>query len=81
LRELRVRDTNLADRAAGDYHKHHVADGLYLVGLLDAINLPYTIIDNPDEISLMSRFYRQTRSVCRPMAVVLTCDLLRGSRG
>jgi hypothetical protein len=53
------------------------ADGLYLVDVLDAINMPYTIIDNPDEIPPMLRFYRQTRSVCRPMAVLFT----RGSRG
>jgi sulfopyruvate decarboxylase TPP-binding subunit len=58
-----------------------VAEGLYLLGLLDAINIPYTIIDKPDEISLMSRFDRQTHTVCRPMAVLLTRDLLRGSRG
>jgi hypothetical protein len=80
-RTTRVRDTNLGDRdavwAADDCPKHHVADGLYLVDVLDAINMAYTIIDNPDEISLMLRFYRQTRSVCQPMAILLT----RGSRG
>src|SRR5215469_5691197 len=49
--------------AAGDHHKHHVANGLYLLRVLDAINMPYAIIDKPYEISLISRFYRQTRTV------------------
>jgi sulfopyruvate decarboxylase subunit alpha len=66
--------------AAGDHHKHHVANGLYLLRVLDAINIPYTIIDKLDEVSLISRFYRQTRTVSRPMAVLFTRDLLRGSR-
>jgi hypothetical protein len=52
--------------AAGDYHKHHVADGLYPVGVPDAINMPYTLIDKPDKISLMSRFYRQTQAFAGP---------------
>ena len=65
--------------AAGDHHKHHVANGLYLLRVLDAINMPYAIIDKPDEISLISTFYRQTRTVSRAMLVLFTRDLLRGS--
>jgi sulfopyruvate decarboxylase subunit alpha len=67
--------------AAGDHHKHHVANGLYLLRVLDAINMPYAIIDKADDISLISRFYRQTRIVSRPMSVLFTRDLLRGSCG
>jgi sulfopyruvate decarboxylase subunit alpha len=66
--------------AAGDHHKHHAANGLYLLRVLDALNMPYTIIDGPEQISLISRFYRQTRTVYRPMAVLLTRDFLRGNR-
>jgi sulfopyruvate decarboxylase subunit alpha len=67
--------------AAGDHHKHHVANGLYLLRVLEAINMPYAIIDKPEEISLISRFYLQTRTVSRAMSVLFTRDLLRGSRG
>jgi len=66
--------------AAGDHHKHHISNGLYLLRVIDAINMPYAIIDKPDEIPLISRSYRHTRTVSRPMAVLLTRDLLRGSQ-
>jgi sulfopyruvate decarboxylase subunit alpha len=66
--------------AAGDHHKHHISNGLYLLRVIDAINMPYAIIDKPDEVPLISRSYRHTRTVSRPMAVLLTRDLLRGSQ-
>ena len=62
----------------GDHHKHHISNGLYLRPVLDAINMPYQIIDRPDEISSISRCYHHTRTFSRPMAVLLTRDLLRG---
>jgi sulfopyruvate decarboxylase alpha subunit len=63
----------------GDHHKHHVSNGLYLLRVLDAIDMPYRIIDRPEEISQISRCYQHTRTFARPMAVILTRDLLRGS--
>jgi sulfopyruvate decarboxylase subunit alpha len=63
----------------GDHHKHHVSNGLYLLPVLDAIDMPYRIIDRPEEISQISRCYQHTRTFARPMAVILTRDLLRGS--
>src|SRR5215831_12718426 len=66
--------------AAGDHHKHHISNGLYLLRVMDAINMPYAIIDKPDEIPLISRSYHHTRTVSRPMAVLFTRDLLRGNR-
>jgi len=66
--------------AAGDHHKHHISNGLYLLRVMDAINMPYAIIDKPDEIPLISRAYHHTRTVSRPMAVLFTRDLLRGNR-
>ena len=66
--------------APGDHHKHHVSNGLYLLPVLDAIDMPYTIIKRPEEISLISRCYHHTRTVSRPMVVLLTRDLLRGDR-
>jgi sulfopyruvate decarboxylase subunit alpha len=64
--------------AAGDHHKHHVSNGLYLLPVLDAIDMPYAIIDKPSEIPLISRCYHHTRTVSRPMAVLFTRDLLKG---
>ncbi len=64
---------------AGDHHKHHVSNGLYLLPLLTAISMPYQIIDKPEEIGLISRCYTYTRTYSRPMVVLFTRDLLRGS--
>jgi len=35
--------------AMGDHHKHHISNGLYLRPVLDAIALPYTIVDKPED--------------------------------
>lgn len=64
--------------AAGDHHKHHISNGLYLLPVLDAISMPYQIIDDPDDIGLISRCYHHTRTFSRPMVVLFTRDLLRG---
>src|SRR5208337_1657515 len=64
--------------APGDHHKHHVSNGLYLRPVLEAIDMPYQIIDEPRDIPVLSRCYRHTRTVSRPMAVLFTRDLLRG---
>ena len=63
----------------GDHHKHHISNSLYLRPVLDAIDLPYQVIDEPDDIGLISRGYRHSRTFCRPFAVLFTRDLLRGS--
>lgn len=67
--------------AVGDQHKHHASNGLYLLPVLDAISMPYRIIDKPEEISSISRCYRHTRTYARPMVVLFTRDLLRGEGG
>ena len=63
--------------AVGDHHKHHVSNGLYLRSVLDSINMPYQIIDSSRDIASISRCYHHTRIYTRPMAVLLTRDLLR----
>jgi sulfopyruvate decarboxylase TPP-binding subunit len=63
--------------AFGDHHKHHVSNGLYLRPVMDAINLPYTIIDRAEGIPQISRAYRHSRTYVRPVVVALTRDLLR----
>ena len=40
--------------------------------------MPYQIIENPDDIGLISRCYRHTRTFSRPMVVLFARDLLRG---
>jgi len=64
--------------AVGDHHKHHISNGLYLRPVLEAIDMPYRIIERPEEIPQISRCYHHTRTFARPMAVLLTRDLLRG---
>ena len=64
--------------AVGDHHKHHISNGLYLLPVLDAISMPYQIIDKPEDIGLISRCYHHTRTFSRPMVVLFTRDLLRG---
>ena len=64
----------------GDHHKHHASNSLYLRPVLDAIDMPYRIIDEPGDIPSISRCYHHTRTFSRPMAVIFTRDLLRGSR-
>jgi len=34
----------------GDHHKHHISNGLYLRPVLDAINMPYQVIDDAGDI-------------------------------
>jgi sulfopyruvate decarboxylase subunit alpha len=64
--------------AVGDHHKHHASNGLYLLPVLDAISLPYQIIDKPEDIGQISRCYRHTRTFARPFVVLFTRALLRG---
>jgi sulfopyruvate decarboxylase alpha subunit len=64
--------------AVGDHHKHHVSNGLYLLPVLDAIDLPYTIIDRSQDIHLISDCYHHSRTFSRPTAVLLTRGVLRG---
>jgi sulfopyruvate decarboxylase subunit alpha len=63
--------------AFGDHHKHHVSNGLYLQPVMQAIDVPYVIVDKPDEIKEIGRAYRHSRTFNRPTVVALTRDLLR----
>jgi sulfopyruvate decarboxylase TPP-binding subunit len=63
--------------APGDHHKHHVSNGLYLLPVLDAISLPYMIVNEPGEIGMISRAYHHSRTFSRPIVVALTRDLLK----
>jgi sulfopyruvate decarboxylase subunit alpha len=63
--------------APGDHHKHHISNGLYLQPVLNAISLPYMIVDKPDDLGLISRAYHHSRTFSRPTVVALTRDLLK----
>ena len=63
--------------AFGDHHKHHVSNGLYLRPVMEAISLPYMIIDKPEEIGNIARAYHHSLNYARPAVVALTHDLLR----
>lgn len=67
--------------AVGDHHKHHASNGLYLLPVLQAIGMPYQIIDRREDIGMISRVYQQSRTVARPMAVLFTRGLLKGEVG
>ena len=63
--------------AVGDPNRHHVSNALYLRRVIDAIDMPCTVIGKPEEISLLSRAYRHSRNFYRSSLVALTRDLLR----
>ncbi len=62
----------------GDHHKHHVSNGLYLRRVMDAINLPFTVIESRDRIPEITRAYEHTRTFNRPAVVAFTRSVLRG---
>ncbi len=64
--------------APGDHHKHHVSNGLYLLPVMDAISLPYMIIDRRDKIPDIKRAYEHSRTINRPVVAIMTRDVLRG---
>lgn len=64
--------------APGDHHKHHVSNGLYLLPVMDAISLPYMIIDSRDKIPDIKRAYDHSRIISRPVVAIMTRDVLRG---
>ncbi len=64
--------------APGDHAKFHVSNGLYFLPSLDAINLPYTVIDSADKIPEIGRIYHHARTISRPTVAILTRDVLRG---
>jgi sulfopyruvate decarboxylase subunit alpha len=63
--------------APGDHHKHHISNGLYLQPVLNAISLPYMIINDPDDLGTITRAYHHSRTFSRPTVVALTRDLLK----
>lgn len=66
--------------ALDDPSHHHLSNGLYLTRVMDAISLPYTVIDSPEKIPQIAQAYAQARSMNRPWVVAFTRSVLRGPR-
>jgi sulfopyruvate decarboxylase subunit alpha len=64
--------------AFGDHHKHHFGNSLYLRPVIEALDLPFDVIDQVEDIPKISRAYHHSRTFARPTVVALTRDLLRG---
>jgi sulfopyruvate decarboxylase alpha subunit len=60
-----------------DHHKHHVSNGLYLKPVMDAISLPYIVIEKLEDIPNIGRAYEHSVNFARPAVVALTHDLFR----
>ena len=63
--------------AMGEVHQSHLSNGLYIRPVLDAISLPYTIVDKPEDVSLIGRAYNHSRVFSRPTVVAMTRDFLQ----
>ena len=61
-----------------DGAKFHVSNGLYLEAVMDAISLPYTVIESRDRLPMIAEVYRHSRKISRPTVAVLPKKLLQG---
>ena len=64
----------------GDHAKYHVSNGLYLKPLMDSISMPYTVVDSPNKVSIISQAYTHSRVMSRPVVVGFTRSVLRGEQ-
>ncbi len=62
----------------GDRAKFHVSNGLYLESVMQAIDLPYTVIERRDQLGEIRRADAHSRIIARPMVVGFTRDFLYG---
>lgn len=62
----------------GDRAPYHVSNGLYLKPIMDAMTLPYTVVDTPDKLSIIPRAYAHSRIINRPVVVGFTRSVLLG---
>ncbi len=64
--------------APGDGHKHHVSNGLYLLPVLDAIDMTYVIVDRAEKLGEIATAIEHSYLISRPVCILLTRGLLRG---
>jgi len=61
-----------------DGAKFHVSNGLYLDDVVNAINLPCTVIGSRAELPMIAEAYHHSRKISRPTVAVLPKKLLQG---
>src|SRR5215813_9246360 len=62
----------------GDRAKFHQSNGLYLEPVMQAINIPFVLIERRADIPRIATAYRHSRVMSRPVVVGFTRELLRG---
>lgn len=60
-----------------DLHKFHVSNGLYLKPVLDAINMPFAVLDKDEDMPMIGKVFRYTRTFSRSAVVAMTRNFLR----
>lgn len=65
--------------AAGDTARYHVSNGLYLKSVVDAINIPYLVIERVEDLPQIAKAYHHATLIGRPYVVALGRDLLKGT--
>ncbi len=64
--------------AIGDPRQHHISNGLYLEPLMNAISLPYLVVDESKKIARIPEAFKHTQVMNRPAVVAFTEPVLRG---
>ena len=60
-----------------DHHKFHSSNGLYLRPVMDAIKIPYAVVDKPADRPMIGQLYKYTRNYSRCAVVAMTRSFLR----
>lgn len=61
-----------------DGAKFHVSNGLYLFDVINAIDMPCTVIDSRDKLPMIAEAYHHSRKISRPTVALLPKKLLQG---
>ncbi len=64
--------------AIGDPRSRHISNGLYLEPVMQAISMPYLIVDSRELIARIPEAYRHSRVMNHPTVVAFTEPVLRG---
>lgn len=65
----------------GDRAHHHYANGLYARRLLEALDIPWELLERPEQLERIPVLVHHARFLKRPVAICLGRELLVGSRG
>lgn len=60
-----------------DHHKFHSSNGLYLRPVMDAIKMPYAVVDKSEDRPMIGQLYKYTRNYSRCAVVAMTRSFLR----